>query len=81
MGFQKGNKMAGSRKGVPNKATAELRAMIDGALSELGGQAYLVQQARENPSSFLALIGKTLPREVTGPNGGPIKHAIKVVWG
>jgi len=54
----------GSRKGVPNKATAELKDMILNALSSAGGEKYLLQQARENPSAFLTLIGKVLPRDV-----------------
>ena len=35
-----------------------------GALDELGGQDYLVTQARENPVAFLSLVGKILPKEI-----------------
>jgi hypothetical protein len=52
-------------KGALGRRTVELKAMIEGALGELGGQAYLVKQARENPVAFLALLGKLLPRDVT----------------
>ena len=41
----KGKKTGGRQKGSTNKTTAELKEMILGALSEVGGQAYLVQQA------------------------------------
>ena len=54
----------GRAKGVPNKVTGDLRAMISGALHELGGQAYLVRQAKENPTAFMALLAKILPREI-----------------
>ena len=58
--------------GTPNKITADLKAMILGALSDAGGQKYLAQQALANPSAFLTLIGKVLPLQVTGEGGGPV---------
>ena len=63
----------GRKKGVPNKINSDLRAMIHGALEEAGGQTYLATQAKENPAAFLSLLGKTLPKEITGPQGEPIK--------
>ncbi len=54
----------GSRKGIPNKATADLKAMILGALDKAGGLEYLSRQAIENPGPFMALIGKVLPKDV-----------------
>ncbi len=69
----KGKKTGGgSRKGVPNKVNADLRAMIHGALTKAGGQTYLLKQARENPTAFLTLVGKTLPKEMTGADGAPL---------
>ncbi len=62
--FTKGDKRAGRKPGVPNKVTTELREMILGALDEAGGQAYLVEQARDNPQAFLGLVGRTLPKEI-----------------
>jgi len=53
-----------SRKGIPNKVTAELRDMIAKALDEAGGVEYLVQQAHANPQAFLSLLGKILPRDI-----------------
>ncbi|MBM4382345.1 MAG: hypothetical protein FJ091_03140 [Deltaproteobacteria bacterium] len=38
--------------------------MIEEALAAEGGVAYLRKQARENPQSFLALVGKLLPKDV-----------------
>ena len=54
----------GRPKGTPNKVTGELKEMILGALDEAGGQKYLVQQAAGNPTAFLALLGRVLPRQV-----------------
>ena len=51
-------------KGSPNKVTADLRAMVLGALEDAGGQAYLARQAEDNPAAFLSLVGKCMPRDV-----------------
>lgn len=70
----KGSKKTGGRaKGVPNKVTKELKDMILGALDDAGGQEYLLAQATANPTAFLTLVGKVLPMQVTGKDGGPIK--------
>ena len=64
----------GSRKGIPNKNTAAIKDMIEGALQDAGGQAYLARQAEENPAAFMGLLGKILPKDVnlSGQGGGPI---------
>lgn len=72
------NLKGGSRKGRPNKITAELKDMIRQALDEAGGVAYLTRQADENPAAFMSLVGKTLPKEVTGKDGGPIEGSVTV---
>ena len=58
------NLTGGSRKGVPNRATKILKDMVLGALDDVGGQKYLAQQARENPTAFLTLVGKVLPLQI-----------------
>ncbi|MGZ8272164.1 MAG: hypothetical protein ACXWT5_13365 [Methylophilus sp.] len=80
MAFKKGDPKpptSGKKKGQCNGDTAKLRELILGALDDCGGQAYLKQQAIENPSAFMSLIGKVLPKDVnasiTGANGGPIR--------
>lgn len=62
----------GSRKGVPNKATKELKEMILGALDQSGGVDYLVKRANDprTASAFLTLVGKVLPMTVQGPGEG-----------
>lgn len=65
-------KTGGRQKGTTNKSTAELKDMILQALDGAGGVGYLQEQANKSPSAFLTLIGKVLPLQVTGPNGGGI---------
>ena len=67
-----GRKTGGRVAGTPNKLSADLRAMILNALSEAGGEHYLARQASENPSAFMTLLGKVLPTQVTGHEGGPV---------
>jgi hypothetical protein len=64
----------GRPKGSVNKVTADVREMIIKALRLKGGVKYLVRQADENPKAFLALVGRTIPRDVklSGPDGGPV---------
>lgn len=57
-------KTGGRKKGVPNKINTDLKSMILEALSDVGGKDYLVKQAKENPTAFLTLVGKVLPKEV-----------------
>lgn len=65
----KGHKTGGRKKGTPNKVNADLRALIHGALEEAGGREYLKKQAEDNPAAFMSLLGKTLPKEITGAEG------------
>jgi hypothetical protein len=76
-GIGKGTPGPGRKKGVQNKATQEIKAMISQALDEAGGVAYLVECAK-NPrtaAAFLGLVGKVLPLQVTGEGGGPVQIA------
>lgn len=67
----------GSRKGIPNKVTRDLKDMILAALDGAGGIEYLIVQAEKKPAAFLALIGKVLPMQVTGGDGGAITIVVK----
>ena len=64
--FKKGEKRPyqGRPKGVRNKLTEDVRQMILGALDAAGGQKYLQTQAKNNPTAFLALVGKIVPRDL-----------------
>lgn len=70
-----GRKTGGRQKGSPNKLTAQLKDMILQALDEShpdGGVGYLKQTAIEHPTAFLTLVGKVLPMQVTGEDGGAV---------
>lgn len=64
----------GSRKGIPNRVTAELKGMILQALDDAGGVEYLVKRAKDPKTApaFLTLLGKVLPMQVTGDGGGAV---------
>lgn len=70
------NLTGGSRKGKPNKITADVKAMILSALDKAGGADYLYEQAKENPNAFLTLVGKVLPMTVAGDYASPLSIAI-----
>ena len=57
----------GSRKGVANKISADVRAMILAALEQAGGEDHLLAQATANPRAFLGLLGRLIPTQVAGP--------------
>jgi hypothetical protein len=63
---QSGGPRAGSGrpKGVPNKISASVKQAIEEAFNGVGGAAYLMQQAQENPQAFLTLLGKIIPAQV-----------------
>jgi hypothetical protein len=69
----------GRAKGTPNKVTKELKEMILGALDDVGGQSYLARQAEENPSAFMGLIGKVLPKDVSLSGAGGDKLVVQLV--
>ena len=70
----------GRPKGCPNKATTAIKEMVIAALNEAGGIEYLVQQAEENPTAFLSLVGKVIPLQVSGDPDNPlVVHRIELV--
>ena len=70
----------GSRKGIPNKTTAQLKDMILGALDQSGGVEYLVERANDprTASAFLSLVGKVLPMTVAGDKDNPLQAVLKI---
>lgn len=70
----------GSRKGIPNKTTAQLKDMILQALDKSGGVDYLVERANDPKTApaFLTLVGKVLPMTVQGP-GENGEHIFKKI--
>ena len=55
---------AGRPPGAPGKFSADVKAMILGALSDVGGREYLARQANANPVAFMGLVGKVLPMQL-----------------
>lgn len=58
----------GRPKGVKDTITRDLKIMIENALHDVGGEGYLRQQAMDNPTSFMALVGKLIPKDLTVKN-------------
>jgi hypothetical protein len=66
-------KGGGRPKGKPNKVNGDVKAMVLGALEQVGGQQYLAEQAEANPTAFMSLVGKVLPREMKAEVSGAIE--------
>ena len=79
------NRGRGRPKGAPNKNTQAIKDMLLASLDAVGGQSYFMRQAEENPNAYMSLIGKIIPAEVknqiTGADGGPVQHSVKVSFG
>jgi hypothetical protein len=74
-------KLGGRRQGVPNKVSGEVKSMVLEALRLKGGIEYLQRQADENPTAFMALLGKLLPKQVDLQPEGSAPVRIVVVTG
>lgn len=48
-----------------------------GAFNKAGGETYLLKVAQEDPKTFCALLGKVLPMQVTGEDGGALVVEIR----
>lgn len=73
----------GRPRGLPNKTTALLKDAILQAATKAGNGdlvAYLAKQATDNPSSFLPLLGKVLPLQVTGEGGVPLRFVFETIY-
>lgn len=57
-------KRDGRKPGAKNRIPADVKAMVEEALHRAGGVDYLVGQAHSNPTAFLALVGRLLPRNI-----------------
>lgn len=68
---QSGNP-AGKPKGAVSKFNRDIKEMILTALEDVGGAQYLAQQAHANPVAFMGLVGKVLPLQLAGSDGGAL---------
>ena len=78
--FKKGNKSGGSRKGIPNKLTTDLRELFLSVAHELhpDGAKAALQKWAENPRNqgkYWEMISRMLPRSV---NLSIEEHALKL---
>jgi hypothetical protein len=83
----KGGKRPGSgrKKGVPNKFNADLKEAILQAATQAGGAlglvGYLQSQASANPGPFIGLLGKVLPMQIAGADGGALQVVVQKFTG
>lgn len=70
---------AGRPKGAVDKGNALIRELIVGALNNLGGSKYLESTAKSHPAAFLSLLGKVMPVQLEGANGGAIQVETRTV--
>lgn len=72
----------GRPKGIPNKNTTLLKDALLAAATQAGGKdglvGYLTEQAIANPQSFLPLLGKVLPLQLAGHDGGAVKSVARI---
>lgn len=81
--FKKGKERGPGRpKGMPNKATTQLKDMILTALGNAGGAEYLERRANDPRTSaaFLALVGKVLPMTIAGDKENPLNLGVTVTF-
>jgi hypothetical protein len=71
----------GRPKGSQNKTTAILKDAILQAAQNAGEGdmvEYLTRQAQLNPGPFMSLLGKVLPMQLTGEDGGAIEVIARI---
>ncbi len=55
---------SGKTKGAKSKLTKTLKEAIELSFQEVGGVEYLTRIALAEPATYLALVGKIIPKEV-----------------
>ena len=81
IGPNRGNAGLGRPKGALNKVTALLKDDILAAAAaahEGGRVGYLTQQAQENPTAFLTLLGKVLPTDINADLKGTLEVNVTI---
>jgi hypothetical protein len=72
----KANLTRGSRKGIPNRTTQNIKEAIEGAFDRLGGVDYLVKVGQSDPRTFCALLSRLLPTKLANADGSPLLAAL-----
>lgn len=78
----------GRPKGSPNRTTTVLKDAILLAAEQVGEDGggkdgltgYLKRVADKDMKAFSALLGRVLPMQVTGEDGGPLQAVFKTVY-
>lgn len=56
----------GRPPGAQNKISATVKMMVLGALAKLGGESWLIRQAKKNPTAFMQMLRQVMPTQVVG---------------
>jgi hypothetical protein len=72
----KANLTRGSRKGIPNRTTQNIKDAIERAFDKLGGASYLVHVGKTDPRTFCALLSRLLPTKLANADGSPLLAAL-----
>lgn len=56
----------GRPPGSQNKITATVKMMFLGALDKLGGEKWLIRQAKKHPVAFMQVLKHIIPTQVVG---------------
>lgn len=78
---------AGRKEGVPNKITTTLKEAILTAAEKCGRDGkgkdglvgYLQMLAVDEPKAFAGLLGRVIPLQVTGEDGGDINITVRKI--
>lgn len=65
----------GRPKGCKNKVTKTVKEAVLKCFDRLGGAEWLYQVAQDDPKTFVQLLAKCVPNEVTGKDGAPLVPA------
>lgn len=74
---KKNPERSGRKKGTPNKFTRDIKEALLNAFGRVGGEDYLVKVAEKDRRTFAGLIGKLLPTQLTGKDGGPLELLVE----
>lgn len=72
---------SGRQKGVQNKFTRDIKEAMLNAFNKVGGEEYLVKAAGKDRRSFMAMLSKLLPTQLTGKDGAPLEVLVQKASG